>query len=173
MNKQINSCGTCRACCIYLNISKSEDEEETKKIKKWITNGTEEKPPGVPCPQVNKNNFKFGCNIHDEPTKPKLCTNYLCGYAIGILEKDSKLRPDNLGIIINVNDSKIITINEISNRAMDGSLAKKTIYSLLEKINKFEEEGWEVQIFPAVLMNKKENAVKIPLSKLKIENKYK
>lgn len=153
MNSQVNSCGTCRACCQWLKISvtHTEDEEEQTRMRKYITNGEETKHAPTPCPQLNKNPFQYGCSIHSVPDKPKTCSDYLCSYALGTLGNDKKLRPDNLGIIVDLLQGKQVRVIEIREKALEGSLAKKVMWGLMNNVQTLGEEGWKLHVIPTIL----------------------
>lgn len=168
--KQINSCGMCRACCSALTIEVPQDnEEQSERVKKWISSGEDKKPAGVPCPQMNKNPFKYGCSIHTESTKPALCSEYLCSYARGNLGSDPRLRPDNLGVIVDLLEGNRIRIVEIKDRALESSLVKKTMWKLPQLVEELEGE-WNLEIIPLNLMGSG-LGVSVPINKLTIGRK--
>jgi Fe-S-cluster containining protein len=148
------SCGLCRACCSYLTIPAPEEPEENRKVKTWISSGKEEKPAGVPCPQLNPNKMKFGCSIHSNPDKPSVCSTYLCAYAIGHLGNDLKHRPDNLGIMADIYEGKIRII-EIEKKALERQITKRIIWGLMEAAKQNNDYEWILEIHPLELMGTK------------------
>ena len=171
MIEQKVSCGVCRACCINLTIMSGEDQEENRKIKTWISSGEEEKPAGVPCPQLNPNKMKLGCSIHANPDKPSVCSTYLCSYAIGVFGNVPVLRPDNLGIIADLYEGRV-RITEIQPKRLESSLVKKTIWKLKEMASRMEGE-WVLEIIPYELMGSKlgTHTPIVPANKLSIGKK--
>lgn len=171
MIEQKFSCGTCRACCVNLTILTGEDPEESRKVKTWVSSGEEEKPAGVPCPQLNPRQMKFGCSIHSNPDKPSVCSTYLCSYAIGVFGNNPLLRPDNLGIIVDIYEGRV-RITEIEKTALNRQLTKKVLWKL-QQIASSKEGEWKMEIIPFELMGTKlgvETPI-IPASKLSIGGK--
>jgi len=145
-------CGLCRACCIYLKVPATDDPEENRRVKTWISSGEEFKKQGTPCPQLNPNKMKFGCSIHSNPDKPSVCSTYLCGFATGMLgSANPMLRPDNLGIIADVLEGKIRII-EIEKKALDRRITKQVIWGLMEKAKQNNDYEWVLEIHPLELL---------------------
>lgn len=76
------SCGTCTACCVYLQI-------ETGGI---------EKPAGVPCRHLTACN---GCGIYDD--RPQLCRTYHCLWR-SVDAMADEWRPDRSGILMQLDE---------------------------------------------------------------------
>lgn len=169
--EQKYSCGTCRACCIYLTIVEDKDDEEQRKIKTWISSGEQEKSAGVPCPQLNPNKMKYGCSIHSNPDKPKVCSTYLCSYALGVFGNNLMFRPDNLGVIADLYQGRV-RITEIEKKALERQITKKVIWQLKEIASRMEGE-WVLEIIPYELMGTKlgTHTPVVPAEKLTIGKK--
>lgn len=158
--KQVNTCGTCRACCIYHTISsktQSDNEDEPERVMKYVSNGEEEKLAGIPCPQLNPNKMKYGCTIHSVPDKPYTCSTYVCAYASGLLGNNIKFRPDNLGVIMDtLEPHKILRVVEIDNKALDRQLTKRVIWGAMEAVKKTfpGNSGWKLSMVPMNFIGK-------------------
>lgn len=173
MVQQTNSCGACRACCYSLTIKTTGDEEQDPLIRKWITEGKEEKQPPKPCPQMLTNKMKVGgCSIHNEPTKPSLCNDYLCAYALGYFGTEINIRPDRTGVIIDLLEGKV-RITEIEPKSLEKPLVKRLIWASQQIVLENKKEDWFLEIIPYNLMGSGLGTKTpiIPADKLSIGNK--
>lgn len=81
MIDQTRDCGTCRACCIHLEIDDFA------------------KPAGTPCLHLRKRNGTDGCTIYE--ARPATCRGFTCLWAAGKFDAKS-WRPDRCGVLAHV-----------------------------------------------------------------------
>lgn len=74
-------CGDCQACCTIVGIKELD------------------KPNWTRCPHQ----YAGGCDIYDE--RPPTCRGYSCLWQAGWLPPDKQLRPDHLGIILDLRNA--------------------------------------------------------------------
>lgn len=154
--KQVNPCGTCRACCTFHKIEPLGDEEQLQRIQKHISNGETFKPAGVPCQNLNPNKMhKGGCLIYDVPDKPTVCSTYLCAYAMGALGNDIRTRPDNLGAIFDIlEEHKLLRVVEIDKNALNRQYTKRVMWGAMQAVKQTftGNSGWKLSIIPLNLV---------------------
>lgn len=72
-------CGPCNACCTVKEVSELG------------------KPEYVACEHLRSSETRAPCGIYKD--RPNSCVEYFCGWRYGLLGNDSKLRPDQLGLL--------------------------------------------------------------------------
>lgn len=76
-----NPCGECQVCCFLNPVPELQ------------------KPEGIGCEHL-RDTGGHGCARYSK--RPDSCKNYFCAYRFGVLGRDVKLRPDNIGLIFDV-----------------------------------------------------------------------
>jgi hypothetical protein len=74
------TCGTCKACCIYLGI------EELGKL------------PATPCKHLTKVRIENCCSIYSN--RPIACRTYSCAWLSGLFA--DHMRPDRSGLLVSI-----------------------------------------------------------------------
>lgn len=94
-----NPCGPCQACCESVGVHEIE------------------KPMWTRC----QHQCSTGCGIYEQ--RPDSCRGYYCLYQIGALTGGEEMRPDNLGVILDMRatstDGNAISAWEIREGAAD------------------------------------------------------
>ena len=108
-NKHILPCDECKSCCYSLKI---HHEEIGKPAYQWCNKMT-----------------KQGCSIY--PDRPKCCKSWFCFWALGMFGNDKSLRPDNSGIVVDIdaNQIKIITVRPSEVGNIEASIVGQNLVS--------------------------------------------
>lgn len=110
-------CGTCYACCVFLDI------EELKK------------KGGRPCKHLHHRDVTKRCAIYDK--RPHACSDYHCMWMTGCFTDD--MRPDHCGLLGTIyNDPEnpgqyLVTIN-VTNSGKCGTMEKGPLADMLHWI---------------------------------------
>ncbi len=110
-----NSCGECTACCTVLGVQALKKEEYVR------------------CEHL----CDAGCGIYE--TRPSECRKYKCMW-LNEQMNDPRLRPDNLGIIIEPTQTKFgpsLVVREVWVGAHREELANNTMYQLGASLGAF------------------------------------
>lgn len=96
---QTLSCGSCSACCTTMAVSE---------IKK---------PMYESCTHVAA---VGGCTIYAD--RPPSCREWACGWAQGLLGQSDSGRPDNSGVILNIEHPGVMVIYEVTPGSVPANL---------------------------------------------------
>jgi len=128
----MNLCGDCYSCCIWLRI--------TKEDMPWLK---ADKEIGQPCEKIKNN----GCSIYQD--RPEVCRKFECVWhriaktgqilTFGAELFNPELRPDNLGVMADINPN-IIRIFEIEKGRINLRNPDQKILKFFDLVFKYTEQ---------------------------------
>lgn len=117
MNRQKKvKCGDCNACCVVLGVTEIGKEEFQE------------------CPHI----FWRGCGIYD--TRPSECRNYKCLWLDSFSDEGILLRPDHLGVILDVAEVKklgvpVLVVREVRPKVFEDPNVQVLVKAAAKSIN--------------------------------------
>jgi hypothetical protein len=111
-----NGCGSCTACCTVLGVKDLRKDDYTK------------------C----QHECAGGCGIYD--SRPKECRTYECLWLASSNDAPEGLRPDKLGVILEVSELSIgmaVVVREVWQDASKSDLAQQYIYLVADEVQGF------------------------------------
>lgn len=129
-------CGECNVCCTLLSVDEGDFHKQAGEVCKHLKDGR--------------------CSIYNDPSKPKICADFYCLWAINPsgLFRDSD-RPDKVGCLVNINDtaSPFTQDTQIPTFSIHETKENGFIGYYPEKLLKRLQKKWLVVMLPWKVYN--------------------
>lgn len=118
------ACGQCTACCFVIGVRAVPSADVRRGL-------ADPRPPAdkLPMHRCEHDDGK-GCAIYADPSRPKACAAYACGWLLGIFGQERD-RPDRLGVVVDsMKDPGVVHAREVRTGAFHGKRARALLEDL-------------------------------------------